>query len=184
VFDGTLDRPYREDDRPNPINPYGASKLRGEQLVAEANERHLIVRTAWLFGPDGENFVTKIHAAAQRASAAQQPLRVVADEWGNPTDVGWLARSIAATVASPSGARLLHLAGTPAVSRLGWARAILSARRTRIEAAALANYPRASRVPPRAILDTASSAAWGVEEFDWRSSALWPVDAPRRLIGT
>ncbi len=85
VFDGELDRPYAEDDEPSPINPYGASKLAGERAVATANPRHLIVRTAWLFGPRGTNFVTKILAAAERARAAGEPLRVVDDEWGNPT---------------------------------------------------------------------------------------------------
>ena len=53
VFDGSLDRPYTETDQPNPINPYGASKLAGELLVAGANPRHLIVRTSWLFSHTG-----------------------------------------------------------------------------------------------------------------------------------
>ena len=50
VFDGTLERPYTEADEPNPINPYGASKLAGERAVAGAALRHLVVRSAWLYG--------------------------------------------------------------------------------------------------------------------------------------
>ena len=57
VFDGTLDRPYCEEDPPCPINAYGLSKLRGEQLVAAANPNHAILRTAWVYSPFGRNFV-------------------------------------------------------------------------------------------------------------------------------
>ena len=66
VFDGQHLARYAEDDEPRPINPYGASKLAGERLVSAANARHLIVRTAWIFGPGGRNFPSKILEAARR----------------------------------------------------------------------------------------------------------------------
>eukprot|EP01042_Synura_sphagnicola_P017739 gene17739-22433_t len=56
VFDGTLGRPYREDDPVGPISAYGASKLAGEQAVAAATENHAILRTAWVYSPFGKNF--------------------------------------------------------------------------------------------------------------------------------
>jgi dTDP-4-dehydrorhamnose reductase len=87
VFAGDLGRPYVEDDEPLPLNAYGESKLAGEQHVAELPD-HLIVRTQWLFGPAGKNFVATIVNAAR----TRDSLRVVADEWGSPT----YARDLAA----------------------------------------------------------------------------------------
>ena len=171
VFDGAADRPYREDDVTNPINPYGASKLAGERAVAAAAPRHLIVRTAWLYGTGDGNFPAKIRAAADRMVAQGTPLRVVDDEWGNPTDVRWLApairelleRSVAGT--APFG--IHHLAGSPATSRLEWARAILRDHEVAFEPIRLDEYPRDSRVPPRAVLDVSRAAGLGIEPFDW-----------------
>lgn len=80
VFAGDLERPYVEDDEPRPLNPYGESKLGGERAAAEL-ENHLIVRTQWLYGPAGKNFVATIVGAAR----THGKLRVVADEWGSPT---------------------------------------------------------------------------------------------------
>src|SRR6185503_14378802 len=83
VFDGRSDRPYREEDRTNPINPYGSSKRAGEQMAARYLKTGLyIVRTAWVFSPGGHNFPAKIIAAAD---VSGKPLRVVANEVGNPT---------------------------------------------------------------------------------------------------
>jgi dTDP-4-dehydrorhamnose reductase len=87
VFAGDLERSYVEDDEPRPLNPYGESKLAGERAVAELTD-HLIVRTQWLYGPAGKNFVATI----VRAARAHGKLRVVADQWGSPT----YARDLAA----------------------------------------------------------------------------------------
>jgi dTDP-4-dehydrorhamnose reductase len=166
VFDGESADAYREADRPNPINPYGASKLAGERSVAEANPRHLIVRTAWLFGPGGGNFVTKIVAAADRAAQHGGPLRVVADEWGNPTWAPSLADAIAGLAAGTAAGPIVHLAGEPATSRLAWAREALDVSRpgTEVEPTTLAAFPRASRVPARAVLRVTA----GLPGLAWR----------------
>lgn len=172
VFDGTLERAYTEDDEPNPINPYGASKLAGERAVAEANPRHLIVRTAWLFGPRGTNFVTKILAAAERARAAGEPLRVVDDEWGNPTWTPSLADAIAALVSGPRSrdASVWHLAGEPPTSRRGWADRVLKDVEVQILPITLAEYARPSQPPRRAILDTRRARSIGLT-LEWTSVA-------------
>ena len=81
VFDGTKGQPYTEDDPPHPINAYGESKLAGERAVAQLLEDWLIVRTQWMFGPGGTDFVDKIIAQARQG----QQLRVVADEFSSPT---------------------------------------------------------------------------------------------------
>jgi dTDP-4-dehydrorhamnose reductase len=172
VFDGTLERAYHEDDQPNPVNPYGVSKLAGEVAVAGANATHLIVRTAWLFGAGERTFPTKIRAVAERMLAEGRPLRVVADEWGNPTDVRWLAPTIVhlveLAIAGKAEFGTYHLAGEPPTSRFEWARSILRDSPVTVEPMSLEEYRRDSRVPPRAILDTARSRSLGIEPFDWR----------------
>jgi dTDP-4-dehydrorhamnose reductase len=173
VFGGQLERAYTEEDAPNPINPYGASKLLGERLVAEASRRHLIVRTAWIFSRDS-GFPTRIRAAADRAAAEGEPLRVVADEWGNPTAAEWLASAIVRLVgleragAAPTG--VYHAAGDPPTTRLAWAETLLAGLAVSIEPMALADYRRDSTVPPRAVLDTSRLAGLGVEPGDWRGA--------------
>ena len=80
VFDGKASRPYREQDAPGPVNVYARAKLLAERF-AQACDRYLIVRTAWLFGPGGRNFVATILADAK----AGVPLQVVNDQTGNPS---------------------------------------------------------------------------------------------------
>src|ERR1700682_1166287 len=81
VFDGEKPTPYVEEDTPNPINVYGRSKLQGERYLRDLLERYLIVRTSWLFGRNGRNFVRTILSKARRG----EPLRVVDDQIGSPT---------------------------------------------------------------------------------------------------
>ena len=81
VFDGESDRPYREDDPPNPLSIYGRSKYEGEEAVRASLPHHLIVRTAWLYGALGENFVKTILKLAR----SREELKIVADQRGSPT---------------------------------------------------------------------------------------------------
>ena len=81
VFDGALNRPYREDDPPGPRSAYGRSKLLGERLVAERCANSVIVRTAWLFSPYGGNFVRTMLSLNE----TRDEVWVVADQRGNPT---------------------------------------------------------------------------------------------------
>jgi dTDP-4-dehydrorhamnose reductase len=81
VFDGTKKEAYREEDPPNPQSIYGKSKLLGEDLVRRNSPNHLILRTSWLFGRNGPNFIRTIVGAAAKGT----PLRVVNDQKGSPT---------------------------------------------------------------------------------------------------
>ena len=96
VFDGAATRPYREYDPPGPRSVYGASKWAGEQAVREIQPRHLIVRSAWLYGPGGPNFVDTILAKARAGEA----LRVVDDQRGSPTFTHDLAAGLIRLIAS------------------------------------------------------------------------------------
>lgn len=91
VFDGEKGAPYDEFDRPNPIGVYGRSKFAGEELVRQLVARHIIIRTAWLFGIHGKNFVRTI----LRHAGEKDELRVVADQVGCPTYTVDLAEAIA-----------------------------------------------------------------------------------------
>ena len=92
VFDGCKASAYVEDDVPNPINVYGHTKLAGEQAIEASGAAHLILRTSWVYGMRGKNFLlTMLRLAEQR-----DELRVVADQFGTPT---W-SRTIADTTAS------------------------------------------------------------------------------------
>jgi len=88
VFDGSGKIPYREEDPPNPLNVYGSSKLQGERYIQEITKNHLIIRTQWLYGRHGKNFVDTI----LRQASQQKELRVVNDQQGAPTftrDLSW-----------------------------------------------------------------------------------------------
>ena len=151
----------------DPMNPYGASKVVGENYVAEQTPEHLIVRTAWLFGPSGESLVTKIRRAAIAAREARIPLDVVEDEWGNPTWSPDLASSIVRAVAA-DWRGILHLAGEPPSSRYEWAAAALRGWGVELRPVTRDVYVRASTVPRRAILDTTAAAGLGIPVMDWR----------------
>jgi len=90
VFDGRATRPYREYDAVAPLSVYGKSKWAGEEAVREVAPRHVIVRTAWLYGAGGANFVDSILRKARHA----EPLAVVDDQRGSPTWTGDLARAL------------------------------------------------------------------------------------------
>ena len=135
VFDGrrTDGAGYGPDDPPSPANAYGASKLAGERAAQEAYAAAGprpgalgIARTAWLFGPPGRDFPRKILDAAERAAAAGEPLRVVADEWGSPTYAADVAEAICELLASDAHGGRHHLVNGGVASRAHWARDVLA----------------------------------------------------------
>jgi dTDP-4-dehydrorhamnose reductase len=90
VFDGRKEGTYLETDTPNPSGIYGRSKLQGEQYIKEGIDNHVILRTAWLYGPDGNNFVRTMLRLFQE----RDEVRIVADQWGSPTLASDLADTI------------------------------------------------------------------------------------------
>jgi len=171
VFDGRSNgRPYRSSDPTCAINPYGASKLEGELAARDAFlERPgdlLIVRTAWLYGPPGNDFPVKVIAAARRAIAEGVPLRLVSDETGSPTSTSDLAAGIALLVRDRRGG-VVHVVNAGRATRAEWGRAVLAAAgiETPVEHVPASTWKRASQPP-----------AWGVLESDlplrsWREAS-------------
>ena len=90
VFDGTKNEPYTETDQPNPLQVYGKSKLEGETLIQETGVPGIIIRTSWLYGTHGNNFVKIILRLAEE----KDEIQVVDDQIGSPTYVGDLAEAI------------------------------------------------------------------------------------------
>lgn len=148
VFDGRGRRPYREDDETAPGTAYGRSKLDAEQAVADAGG--LVVRTSWVFGPEGRNFVSAIAARLGRG----QPLRVVSDQIGCPTYAPYLARALVDLQAA-GAAGIVHYCNAPATSWHGFAIAIVGALGLNAEVApiATADLPRPAVRPAYSVLD-------------------------------
>jgi len=120
VFDGLKTSPYREDDTPAPLSAYGRSKLAGELAVREVAPRWAIVRTAWLYGAYGKNFVKTILAKA----AARERLRVVSDQVGSPTYARDLAAALVRLVRRDLRG-VFHLTNSGACSWYDFTREIL-----------------------------------------------------------
>ena len=120
VFDGTKRTPYEEDDPIAPLGVYGKTKAAGEAAVRKANARHFIVRTAWLYGPGGNNFVEKVLRAAKEKPA----LKIVTDETGSPTHTLDLAEATRA-LAHTEHFGVYHVVNTDHCSRFDYAKEIL-----------------------------------------------------------
>ena len=120
VFDGSSRTPYREEDLPNPLNVYGASKLQGERFIQEILESHLIVRTEWLYGRHGKNFVDTILRHAEQ----QKEIRVVDDQRGSPTFAKDLSFALERLIEIKAGG-ILHVTNSGSCTWFEIARQIL-----------------------------------------------------------
>ena len=148
VFDGTKRAPYVESDPVNPQSAYGRTKLEGERATAEANPRHFIVRTSWLFGPGGRNFVETMLGLGPE-------VRVVDDQVGSPTFTGHLAEALV-KLAGTEDFGIHHLAASGSCSWFEFAREIFAraGSETRAEPCTTAEFPRPARRPANSVLDS------------------------------
>ncbi|MDJ0894747.1 MAG: dTDP-4-dehydrorhamnose reductase [Alphaproteobacteria bacterium] len=183
VFDGRSDAPWRETDAPDPLNVYGRSKLAGEQAVQHIWERHVIVRTAWLYSDCGRNFLNTM----LRLGADRDEIAVVADQRGTPTSAYDLAAAllrIADTVANNAGPfGVFHYTAQGEASWADFAEAIfaesaaLLGRRPRVKRVTSADYPSPVQRPANSVLDCGKiSAAFDVERPPWRDSLRAVID--------
>jgi dTDP-4-dehydrorhamnose reductase len=172
VFNGTGDRPWREDDPVAPVNAYGESKLAGEQAILESGARAAILRTSWVFSAHGANFVKTMLRLGDRPE-----LKVVDDQIGRPTFAGDLAEAaltvgarLATDPSAPTG--LFHFAGEGAISWCGFAAEIFAIRGGPgpvLAGIASRDYPTPAARPRNSVLDcTRVERAFGIIPRSWR----------------
>ena len=179
VFDGALDRPYREDDPTGPTGAYGRSKLAGEKKVAAACENSVILRTAWVYSPFGANFVRTM----LRLNETRDEVSVVADQRGNPTsalDIADALIAIAQRVRRDPDLRLrgvFHMTGSGEATWADFAESVFAEaaargrRSTKVKRIATADYPTPARRPANSRLDNEKLArVYGVRLPEWRRS--------------
>lgn len=171
VFDGLSPLPYAPDATPNPIGVYGETKLSGERLVAAAHPGALIVRTAWVYAAEGNNFVRTM----LRLMRERDELKVVADQVGTPTHAAGLARAIWALDAAGVGG-IHHWTDAGVASWYDFAVAIrdealaigLLDRRVPVVPIRTSDYPTPARRPAMSVLDKGSSWAVTGPAAHWR----------------
>ncbi|MDH5429769.1 MAG: dTDP-4-dehydrorhamnose reductase [Nitrospirota bacterium] len=148
VFDGRQSRPYHEFDQPHPLSVYGQSKLAGEKEVKNANPRHFLVRTAWLYHIVGKNFPRTILRLSR-----QQQVRVVNDQFGSPTFAPHLARAVARLLETDAYGTY-HLAGSGGTSWYDFTNTLYHARgiQTPVSPISTADYPLPAPRPAYAVL--------------------------------
>ncbi|WP_170979404.1 dTDP-4-dehydrorhamnose reductase [Roseomonas sp. HF4] len=178
VFDGRKGAPYVEDDAPNPLCAYGRTKLAGEWAALAGNPRTMVLRTAWVFAPMGNNFVRTM----LRVGAGRPELRVVADQRGSPTAAPDLADAIAAVLARirTAGWRdehrgVFHAVAAGATTWHGFAEAIFAAAPPhggpwpRVAPITTAEYPTKATRPADGRLDAARlGRVFGVALPPWQ----------------
>jgi dTDP-4-dehydrorhamnose reductase len=170
VFDGRKRTPYNENDRPHPLNVYGASKLLGERYVQKVCERHFIVRTSWLYGRTGAGFVTKVADKARRVRS----LSLVCDQIGSPTYTLDLAEWIGKLVTGEKYG-IYHAANSGCCSRYEFGLEIVRAlgleRDVQVTKVSSAEFPTPAVRPAYSALDDWTARARGLPRMrDWRSA--------------
>jgi dTDP-4-dehydrorhamnose reductase len=154
VFNGEKAEPYLESDSIHPVNVYGESKAAGEAAIAQAATRYLVLRTSWVYGAHGKNFLRTM----LRLGAERPELRIVDDQFGAPTSAAAIAAATARLVEQPQAGvpGLYHMTAAGSTSWCGFARAIFDAgvfsTQPRVQPIASADYPTPARRPANSVL--------------------------------
>ena len=179
VFGGDKDGVYTEDDMLAPVSVYGATKLSGERQIMEATPNHVILRTAWVYSPFGNNFVKTM----LRLGETREEINVVADQYGCPTYAPEIARALLAVarrvVADPDPALrgVFHLTGQGETTWAGFAEGIFAGaasrgrKAVRVNSIATSQYPTPAKRPANSRLSGAKLAAVHDLRLDpWQTS--------------
>ena len=191
IFDGAKKTPYIEEDKPNPVNAYGRSKLAGEQAIAMAGADYLILRTSWVYAARGKNFLKTMLRLAQE----REELRVVADQYGTPTWARNIADVTSHVVACAQRERqargftsaTYHLSASGNTTWHGFSSAIIELARTlapagsikteRVVPIATQDYPQPAQRPLNSQLDSGALAArFGVILPEWQHAMALCVE--------
>jgi dTDP-4-dehydrorhamnose reductase len=179
VFDGSGERPWREDDPTGPLSAYGRTKLAGEQRIAAANPRHLILRTSWVYGARGGNFAkTMLRLARER-----DRLTVIDDQFGAPTGADLLAdvtaHALRSLLAGAGQAGIYHVAAGGETTWNRYARFVLATAQQsgvtlkagpeQVEPVPTSAFPTPARRPHNSRLNTSRfRAAFGLSLPTWQ----------------
>lgn len=172
VFDGSSTQPYREDAPTGPINTYGITKLRGEQLVLEKNPEAIIIRTSWVYSYFGNNFVKTM----MRLMKERESINVVSDQVGSPTYAADLAAAIMHIIESGDASRakgIFHYSNEGQISWFQFAQAIkeLTGSNCTVNPIPSSAYPTPAKRPQYSLLDKSRiRAVFGLEIPGWRES--------------
>ena len=168
VFDGEKRSPYVESDCTNPVNVYGRTKLEGERRIAASGCRYLILRTSWVYGSRGRNFLLAILNAARE----KRKLRVVNDQVGAPTSSLAMAQATVRILEAGDADGLYHMSAAGRTTWFDFAKAIVDRAAIRIPVVAITSdeYPAKARRPRNSLLDNAKLRdGLGIRLADWSS---------------
>lgn len=169
VFNGSKNTPYTEDDMPDPISAYGASKYEGERAIVTSDIDYAIVRTSWLYSTYGNNFVKTI----ARLAKEKKSLRVVYDQVGTPTYANDLAQVLSKIVGDSSLKGVYHYSNEGVASWYDFAKAIVDIMgiACTIEPVVSSDYPALAKRPPYSVMDKSKiKKQLGISIPYWRDS--------------
>lgn len=164
VFDGTNQSEYKETDQTNPQNEYGRAKLAGEQVVQKLVSKHYIIRTSWVFGEFGKNFVFTMQGLAETHSR----LTVVADQVGRPTWTRTLAEFMHYLIEQKAEYGIYHLSNEGSCSWYEFAKEILKNRDVEIVPVKSEEFPQKASRPKHSVMDLSKAKLTGFEIPTWQ----------------
>ena len=166
VFDGLNVGEYRETDPVNPRNAYGRAKLAGELAVTESGAAAYIVRTSWVFGEFGNNFVYTM----QRLAESHPKLTVVNDQLGRPTWTRTLAEFMLHLIAVEATYGVYHLSNDETATWFDFAKEILKDTTVEVEPVTSAEFPQKAYRPKHSVMNLEKAKATGFEIASWREA--------------
>lgn len=169
VFDGTATTPYTEDHPVNPVNFYGESKLKGEEIALQLLSETVVIRTSWVYSFFGNNFVkTMLRLMKERES-----LKVINDQFGSPTYAADLAEAIMQIAAQPNNAGgIYHFSNEGVISWFDFATAIrdIAGLHCDVQPTDTSGYPTPAKRPGYSVMSKEKIKSLGVELKDWKES--------------
>ncbi|MCY9806000.1 dTDP-4-dehydrorhamnose reductase [Lentilactobacillus senioris] len=166
VFDGTNEEMYTEEDVPNPKNEYGRTKYLGEQAVQKYADKYYIIRTSWVFGQYGKNFVYTMLKLAE----THDQLTVVADQFGRPTWTRTLAEFMTYAVANDIPFGVYQLSNEGSCNWYEFATEILKDKNVKVLPVTSEEYPQKAYRPRHSILDLSKAENTGFKIISWQDA--------------
>ncbi len=166
VFDGTNEGEYSEKDQVNPQNEYGRAKLAGEQVVQKTCSKYYIVRTSWVFGEFGKNFVYTM----QRLAKEHDRLTVVSDQVGRPTWTKTLAEFMVHLTSTHQDYGIYHLSNDGQCSWYEFAQEILKDAAVEIVSVTSEEFPQKAYRPRHSVMDLTKAKNTGFETLSWQEA--------------